>query len=206
MIGMRPTARKALRETIGRVDAGAADPSPVIREFDARALYAALDAKRLAEGLSWANAAAAVWGMAPALNAARDARGLANHPISPSTLQNLGKRSNTSCQHALFFLRWLDRTPESFLDGVPVDAGEPLPVCGPARRPRWDLKALHAGLDECRATRGATWAQAAHDLHCQPGQLTGLKTARYATGMTLAMRITQWVDRPAADFMYRARW
>ena len=163
--------------TIGHMEPGAADPSPVIREFDGRALYAA-----------------------------RDARGLANHPISPSTLQNLGKRSNTSCQHALFFLRWLDRTPESFLDGAAVDAGEPLPACGPDRRPRWDLKALHAGLNECRATRGATWAQTAHDLHCQPGQLTGLKTARYATGMTLAMRITQWVDRPAADFIYRARW
>ena len=38
------------------------------------------------------------------------------------------------------------------------------------------------------------------------GQLTGLKTARYATGMVLAMRITQWVGRPAADFIYMARW
>jgi hypothetical protein len=34
----------------------------------------------------------------------------------------------------------------------------------------------------------------------------GLKTARYATGMGLAMRITQWVGCPAADFMYPARW
>jgi trans-aconitate methyltransferase len=55
-------------------------------------------------------------------------------------------------------------------------------------------------------SRGATWAQTAQDLGCQPGQLTGLKTARYATGMGLAMRITQWVGRPAADFMYLARW
>ena len=188
------------------MDSRTADPFPVIREFDGRALFAALDARRRAEGLSWPGAAAAIWNMAPALNATRDARGLANHPISPSTLQNLGKSGNTSCQHALFFLRWLDRTPESFLDGAPVDAGEPLPACGPDRRPRWNLKALHTGLMECRATRGATWAQVAHELRCQPGQLTGLKTARFATGMTLAMRITQWVDRPAADFIYRARW
>jgi hypothetical protein len=57
----------------------------VIREFDADALYAALDAKRQALGLSWPGAAAWIWDMAPALNAARDARGLPNHPISPST-------------------------------------------------------------------------------------------------------------------------
>ena len=178
----------------------------VIAEFDGRALYSALDAKRQAEGLSWPGAAAAIWDMAPALNAARDARGLANHPISPSTLQSLGKRGDTSCQHALFFLRWLDRTPESFLVGAALDAGAPLPACGPDRRPRWDLKALHAALNEARASRGATWAQAAQDLGCQAGQLTGLKTARFATGMGLAMRVTQWVGRPATDFTYLAGW
>jgi hypothetical protein len=179
---------------------------PVIREFDGRALHAALDSQRQAEGLSWSGAAAAIWSMAAALNAARDARGLANHPISPSTLQNLGKRGDTSCQHALFFLRWLQRTPESFLRGAALDAGRPLPACGADRRPRWDLKALHAGLNDARVSRGATWAQTAAELRCQPGQLTGLKSARYATGMGLAMRITQWVARPAAEFMYVARW
>lgn len=178
----------------------------VIREFDGKALYAALDAKRAAEGLSWSAAAAAIWDMSSVLNAARDARGLANHPISPSTLQNLGKRANTSCQHALFFLRWLDRTPESFLTGAAADAGAPLPPCGADRRPRWDLKLLHAGLNDARVGSGATWSQAASQLRCQPGQLTGLKTARYATGMGLAMRITQWVGRPAADFVYLGRW
>jgi hypothetical protein len=178
----------------------------MIRDFDGNALFAALQAKRQAEGLSWAGAAAAIWDMSSALNAARDARGLANHPISPSTLQTLGKRGATTCQHALFFLRWLGRTPESFLDGAAIGDGEPLPACGPGRRPRWDLKALHAGLNESRVGRGSTWAQTASELRCQPGQLTGLKTARFATGMTLAMRITQWVGRPAADFIYVARW
>lgn len=27
-----------------------------------------------------------------------------------------------------------------------------------------------------------------------------------ATGMDVAMRIVQWLDRPAADFVYAARW
>lgn len=141
-----------------------------------------------------------------AVRSARDARGVANHPISPSTLENLGKRGNTSCQHALFFLRWLDRAPESFLTGAEEEAGEPLPACGADRRPRWNLKALHASLNECRASRRVTWAQTARELRCQPGQLTGLKTARFATGMGLAMRVTQWVGRPAADYIYPARW
>ncbi len=179
---------------------------PVIREFDGKALYAALDAKRQDEGLSWPGATTAIWDMARALNAARDARGLANHPMSPSTLQSLGRRGDTSCQHALFFLRWLGRTPESFLAGADLDAGAPLPACGPGRRPRWDLKALHAGLNLARTSRGVTWAQTAQDLGCRPGQLTSLKTARFATGMSLAMRITQWVGHPAADFIYLARW
>ena len=178
----------------------------MILEFDGKALYAALDAKRQAQGLSWPGAAAAIWDMAPELNAARDGRGLANHPISPSTLHNLGQRGHTSCQHALFFLRWLERNPESFLAGAALDAGAPLPPCGPDRRPRWDLKALHAMLNETRTRRGQTWARTAQELRCQPGQLTGLKTARFATGMALALRVTQWVGRPAADFVYLARW
>jgi hypothetical protein len=51
-----------------------------------------------------------------------------------------------------------------------------------------------------------TWRQLADLLGCTPNQLTGLRTARFATGMDLAMRICQWIDRPAADFVYPAKW
>ena len=51
-----------------------------------------------------------------------------------------------------------------------------------------------------------TWPELASVLRCTPNQLTGLRTAKFATGMTLAMRITQWLDRPAADFVYAAKW
>jgi hypothetical protein len=43
-------------------------------------------------------------------------------------------------------------------------------------------------------------------LQCTPSQLTGLRTARFATNMNLAMRIVQWLDRAAADFIYAATW
>jgi hypothetical protein len=37
-------------------------------------------------------------------------------------------------------------------------------------------------------------------------QLTGLRSVRFAISMRLAMRITQWLERPASDFVYAARW
>jgi hypothetical protein len=181
-------------------------PAGQIRDFDALALYRALDAKRESEGLSWKGAADAIWELCSELNAYREARGLSNHPISPSTIANIPKRENTSCQHALFFMRWLQRTPESFLVGAALDEGRPLPACGRDRRLRWNLKALHAALNQERATRGLTWAVTADQIGCHTGQLTGLKTARFATGMGLAMRATQWLQLPAAEFVYPARW
>ena len=105
-------------------------------------------------------------------------------------------------------LRWLDRTPESFLVGIEDgdDHRFALPPAGPDRRLRWSLKLLWAAMDEKRRQQGLTWRQLADLLGCTPSQLTGLRTARFATGMDLAMRIVQWIGRPAADFVYPAKW
>jgi hypothetical protein len=116
--------------------------------------------------------------------------------------------AGTTCQHALFMLRWLDRTPESFLVGA-VDGNDArfaLPQAGPDRRLRWSLKLLWAVMDEERREEGLTWRQLADRLGCTSNQLTGLRTARFATGMELAMRIAQWLGRPAADFVYAGKW
>jgi hypothetical protein len=69
-------------------------------------------------------------------------------------------------------------------------------------RLRWALKLLYVALDEKRRRDGLTWIA----LGGSPGQLTGLRTAKYAATMDLAMRITQWLGRPAADFVYPAAW
>jgi plasmid maintenance system antidote protein VapI len=61
-------------------------------------------------------------------------------------------------------------------------------------------------MDERRREEGLTWRELAEVLRCTPSQLTGLHTARFATGMDLAMRIVQWIGRPAADFVYPAKW
>jgi hypothetical protein len=50
-----------------------------------------------------------------------------------------------------------------------------------------------------------TWPELAAVLGCTPSQLTRLRTAKFATGMDLAMRIVQWLDQPAASFVYPAK-
>ena len=176
--------------------------SQSIRPFDVRALYAALDEKRIALDLTWATVARQLWELSSELNDRRS-----DHPISPATLTNMAKNPRTSCQHALFMLRWLDRTPESFLKGATGDDERfALPAAGPDRRLRWSLKLLYASMDEKRRRDGLTWPALADLLGCSANQLTGLRTAKFATGMDLAMRIAQWMGRPAADFVYPAKW
>jgi hypothetical protein len=173
-----------------------------LRPFDVRALYLALDDKRTQLGISWPKVANRLWELSSDLNNRRR-----DHPISPSTLTNMDKNPRISCQHALFMLRWLERTPESFLVGA-TDHDErfTLPAVGPDRRLRWSLKLLYASMDERRRQGELTWPALADILGCSANQLTGLRTAKYATNMEIAMRIVQWIGRPAADFVYPATW
>jgi hypothetical protein len=174
---------------------------PDIYDFDAVALHRALDDERIARGLTWSGVAREIWMLSSVLNDQRR-----DHPLSPSTLANVERRRNTSCQHALFMLRWLQRTPESFLAGAPPRDEAALPEVGPDRRLRWNLARLYEALNEKRHADQLTWVELARGLRCAPGQLTGLRTAKYATNMILAMRITQWLDRPATDFVDARKW
>jgi hypothetical protein len=80
-----------------------------------------------------------------------------------------------------------------------------LPEPGPGSRLRWDLGELHAALDDERPECGLTWTELARELGCTPSRLTHLRTARQAD-MDLTMRITQWLGRPAAEFVHAAQW
>lgn len=173
-----------------------------MNDFDAEALFAAMDSQRTIRGLSWRQVAAEIRDQSRELNARRN-----DHPISPSTLTGIARRRDTSCQHALSILRWLDCAPERFLRLPPAaDRVAALPAVGPDRRLRWNLKAMHAALDARRRELDVTWKALASGIGCAASQLTGLKTARYATSMRLAMRITRWLGVPAATFVYAARW
>src|SRR6202453_2040070 len=121
-----------------------------VEPFEIGALYSALDDKRNELSISWRTVADQLWELSSDLNKRRK-----DHPISPSTLTNMAKNPRISCQHALFMLRWLERTPESFLVGWSSGSGTgsgsgssgdderfALPVTGPDRRLRWALKLL----------------------------------------------------------------
>ncbi|MGA2836517.1 MAG: hypothetical protein ABSF84_07970 [Acidimicrobiales bacterium] len=73
-------------------------------------------------------------------------------------------------------------------------------------RLRWNLGALYHAMNVSRRGEHLTWKSLAELLGCTPGRLTGIETARFAIGMRLAMRITLWLARPAAESVHAARW
>ncbi len=173
-----------------------------VGDFDARALLEALDRQRLERALSWPQVAEAIWAQSSELNESRH-----DHPIAVETITGMQKRNNISCQHALFMLRWIGCAPEEFI-AHPVDgsAGVGLPAAGSDRRLRWNLGALYDAMNDHRGDERLTWKSLADLLGCTQSQLTGIKRARFAIGMRLAMRITQWLALPASEFIYAARW
>lgn len=103
-------------------------------------------------------------------------------------------------------LRWLGRAPEEFLIRAVVDVGDTrLAQPGPDRRLRWDLSELYAALNSRRQARGVAWVELARVISCTHSRLTNLRTARQAD-MDLVMRCTQWLERPAAEFIHAAQW
>jgi hypothetical protein len=123
-------------------------------DFDGVALFAAPDDRRDELGLSWPGVAREIWALSAKLDAKRK-----DHPIAAATLTRIGRRGGTSCQHALFILRWWDRIPESFRTGQGGAYGAPLPTAGEDRRLRWNLNGdspprpvppLHRAMDARR--------------------------------------------------------
>jgi hypothetical protein len=167
--------------------------------FDFGAFFAAVDDARHDQNMCWYDLAAELWDQSAELNAGRD-----DHPLCGGAVSRLGARGETSCQYALYLLRWLGRAPEEFLAGPALDVGDVrLPDAGPDSRLRWDLGQLHAALNDERQRQGLTWAAVAGQIGCTSGRLSNLRTARMAD-MALTMRVTQWLRRPAAEFVHPA--
>jgi hypothetical protein len=167
--------------------------------FDFAAFFATVDTARRDLDMGWYDLAGELWDQSAQLNAERD-----DHPLCGGAVSRLGARGETSCQYALYLLRWLGQAPEEFLTGPARDVGDVrLPDPGPDSRLRWDLAQLHAALNQERQRQGLTWAGLAGQIGCTPSRLTNLRTARMAD-MALTMRLTQWLRRPAADFVHPA--
>ena len=166
------------------------------------ALCAALDDARTARGLTWTDLLAE-------LNA--PFKFVPSVPTSLSTIRGMGGKASVTSAVVLQVLRWLGRSPESFCEGRPPASGadasaEALPDVGAQRVLRFDTKGLHAALDEARRERGLTWRHVAGEL---PGfmesMLANLVTGP-AIGFPRVMRVTQWLGRPAAEFMRGYDW
>ncbi len=175
------------------------DDVDALAAFDFAAFFAAVDDARGQRDMGWYVLADELWELSAQLNAERD-----DHPLCGGAISRLGARGETSCQYALYLLRWLGRAPEEFLVGPAADVGDVrLPDPGVDSRLRWDLAQLHAALNEERQRRGLTWAGLAAEIGCTASRLTNLRGARMAD-MALVMRVTQWLRRPAAEFIHPA--
>jgi hypothetical protein len=168
--------------------------SPSLRNFDMRALHAAMDQARDARGLTWAELTSEV-------NEVFE--GTPSIPISAATIRDMLKKRSVTSAVVLQTLRWLRRTPESFLAGnaVAPRPDEILPEPGPGFILRFDTRAMHAELNAERIRRGMTWKQVAREL---PGFSEGMLTNLAAgplIGFPRAMIIPQWLGRAAASFV-----
>jgi hypothetical protein len=161
-------------------------------DFSLRALHAALDAQRKSRGLSWAQATREMNG-----HAARPSA----HQLSSSTVTGTRTRTVAEGDGVLQMLRWLNRTPESFMPGHPCseDASAHLPQVPPRHVLRFDTKKLHAALDAQRIEREMTWAKVAKEVGFGASTLTHLSSGG-RTAFPQVMRIVRWLARPAAHF------
>jgi hypothetical protein len=166
-------------------------------DFALRALYDALDQRRRARDLTWAE-------LTTDVNRHRTRL----RPIGQSTITGLKNKPGGEGDGILQMLLWLGRTPESFIPGIP-DAGAPrfqLPQLQRGQILRWDTRALFAALEARRQERGHTWVALARELRgFTPGMLTGLARGT-RIGFPRVMRLVRWLGEPAVTFTRIADW
>lgn len=128
-----------------------------LRDFDIQELHAALNAARQVHGLSWTALVAEI---------NKPFEGTPSIPFSVSTVTGMPNKSSITSAVVLQILRWLGRTPESFLSGRcdAPQADENLPDPGLGRILRFDTRAMHAALDAEHLKRGIKWKQVAEEL------------------------------------------
>lgn len=163
------------------------------RDFDLKALHAAIDERRRDEGISWSR-------VAEEISRCHTSR----RPIAASTISGLRTKRAAEGDGILQMLIWLGRSPESFVPGHP-SANEDryrLPKLARGQILRWDTKALHAAVNAKRQEFGLTWAETASSIGgFTSGMLTPLaKGGR--VGFPRVMRIVRWLDRPAVEFTH----
>ncbi len=168
-------------------------------DFDIDALYIALDTQRRSRGMSWLQVVREISGRS---------RRVPARTISPSTLSGMRRRRAVEGDGVLQMLRWLRRTPESFVQGYNDAAteGAALSEAGDKGVLRFDTRAMYLALDAQRIDRGMTWKQVADEIGgLNPASLTRLSKGG-RTGFPQVMRIVRWLGHPAASFTRISIW
>ncbi len=101
----------------------------------------------------------------------------------------------------LQMLRWLGRSPESFIAGREISQkfDARLPDAPPNKILRFDTRKLHAALNARRIERNLTWAQVAKEARVSASTLRYLSKGP-RTWFPAVTRIVGWLQRPVAEF------
>ena len=153
-------------------------------QFDPRALYEAIDARRRELGMTW--------------------KELANElRVSASTIKGMtGRQWGIELDGVMGMTRWLGRTVESFAggDGGPPKSGV---LTKSGRYTRFDTAALYAAVNEQRQQRNLTWEQVALEVWPTgpwgPNQLKRLADGGRADVYS-ALAICGWLNRTILSF------
>ena len=156
-------------------------------DLDVRAVFEAMDAKREAEGLTWAQVNSRLaW-------------------MSKATFERMRERGTSSCNHILPMIQWVGRTPESFTVDPQGGVGELLPDPSPGRwRWWWAHHDLAAAVDAKRNDLDLSWEETAELMGLgtsAAASVKGIDKLRYGPPIGLAMIAARWVQRSAASFM-----
>lgn len=166
-------------------------------EFDIQALYEAMNERREARSMTWADVAREINAWLPAPSS-----------ISASTISRGRDRRSLEADGVLQMLRWLNRTPEAFCRGVGCTEklSSQLPGLGPGWVLRFDSRAIFAALQVERSTQQMTWEQAADAI----GGVSAANLKRLEAGGRVSfpqvMRLVRWLHRPASKFMQLSTW
>jgi len=159
--------------------------------FDLAAVYEAMDARRQARGLTWQQVMEEIGG----------AFASAARSVSPSTVTSMRTKAIAEGDGVLQMLRWLGRTPESFIRGHRVSLEAALPSAAATQILRFDTKQLHAALDAQRSERRLTWTQVANQIGgVSAPMLTHLSNGG-RTSFPHVAHIAAWLGRPVASFV-----
>jgi len=167
-------------------------------DFDLKALYIALDMQRQSGGLTWQQAMREInrgWDHSPAIR-----------PIARSTVASLRSKTIAEGDGILQMLRWLQRTPESFVPGCAASDSQRLPEVPAHRLLRFDTGRLYAALDAQRTIGGLTWQKVADDLAGM--SVTSLRHLKKGgrTAFPLVTRMASWLNQPVAHFTRVSDW